>query len=359
MSVRLAVLGCGGIARAAHLRSLAGIAGAQVVALADTTPGNLDAARPLAPGARAVADYREVLEMQEVDAVIVALPPALHVAATLAALERGKHVYVEKPLATSVGDANRVLNAWRSSGLTAMMGFNYRYNPLIQRARAAIASGLVGKPVSVRTVFATPNRAIPTWKRHRESGGGVLLDLAVHHIDLIRFLLDTDVATVSADLRSIESEHDTATLQLGLTNGCLAQVLCSLSTVDDDRVEIHGSAGRLGVDRYRSLHVEVAPASAGGTIGSAARRFASEVRALPYAITKLRSPMHDPSFPAALSEFVGAVAARRHASPSLEDGLVALAVVEAAEQSARTGRIIALESAAVVPPRTYAHVSGV
>src|SRR3982751_1077558 len=292
MSVRLGILGCGSIARAAHLRSLARVPGGHVIALADTTPANLDAARPPPPGARAVADYGDVLAMPDVDAVIIALPPALHASAAMAALNHGKHVYVEKPLATSVDDATRVLEASRRSGLIAMMGFNYRHNPLVQRARSAIGGGAVGTPVSVRTVFTTPARAIPTWKQQRESGGGVLLDLAVHHIDLIRFLLDTEVAHVSADVRSSQSEHDTATLQLGLTNGCLAQVMCSLGTIDDDRIEVHGSAGRLTIDRYRSLRVEVMPASASGMLGVAATRFAREMRALPYAFRKLRSPMH-------------------------------------------------------------------
>ena len=361
MSVRLGILGCGSIARAAHLRSLARIRGGQVIAFADTTAANLDAARPLAPGARAVADYGDVLAMPEVDAVIIALPPALHASAAIAALNQGKHVYVEKPLATSVNDASRVLEAARRSGLIAMMGFNYRHNPLVQRARSAIGAGAVGTPVSVRTVFTTPARAIPAWKRQRESGGGVLLDLAVHHIDLIRFLLGTEVAHVSADVLSARSEHDTVTLQMGLTNGCLAQVMCSLSTIDDDRIEIHGSAGRLTIDRYRSLRVEVTPANASGMLGVAATRFVSEMRALPYAFTKLRSPMHDPSFPAAMSAFVHAVASRAAVTPTVDDGLRALAVVEAAEQAARSGSVIRLDSPAVTSPRAHAHahVSGV
>jgi hypothetical protein len=205
--------------------------------------------------------------------------------------------------------------------------------------------------VSVRTVFTTPARVIPTWKQRRESGGGVLLDLAVHHIDLIRFLFDAEIAHVSADVRSSQSEHDTALLQLGLTNGAMAQVMCSLGSIDDDRIEIHGSAGRVTVDRYRSLRVEVTPANASSMLGVAAARFAGEMRALPYALRKLRSPMHDPSFPAAMSAFVRAVAERTPVTPNLEDGLRALVVVDAAEQSARAGRVITLRPPATPPSR--------
>jgi predicted dehydrogenase len=342
MPVRIGILGCGSIARAAHLRSLTRVGGARVVALADPSPANLDDARHLAPDARAVSDYTDVLAMSDVDAVIIALPPPLHADAAIAAIQAGKHVYVEKPLATTVADAERVAAAWRRSGVTAMMGFNYRFNPLVQQARKQIAAGNVGDVVSVRTVFTTPRRSIPVWKQQRQSGGGVLLDLAVHHIDLIRFLLASEVAHVSADICSVQSEHDTALLQLGLTNGCSAQAMFSLCTVDDDRFEVYGSAGRLTIDRYRSLRVGMTGVAARNGLGAAATRLAGEVMGAPYALQKLRAPLHDPSFPAAMEAFVRSVENGTIASPSLDDGLRAAIVVEAAESSASSRRVIAI-----------------
>lgn len=360
MPVRLGILGCGSIARNAHLRSLALASGARAVALADPAPQDLEAAQPLAPDARTVADYHDVLDMPDVDAVIIALPPALHADAAVAAMQRGKHIYIEKPLATSVADADRVLAESERSGLTAMMGFNYRFNPLVERARVDIANGAIGAPASIRTVFATPRRSMPAWKRHRESGGGALLDLAVHHIDLVRFLLDTEIAQVSADVSSVETEHDTAFLQLRLTNGCTAQSMFSLGSIDDDRIEVYGSAGRLTIDRYRSLRVEVTSTTTGGALGAAAGRLTAELRALPYALRKRRAPMHDPSFPAAIDAFVRAVIDGKPGSPSVRDGMHALAVVEAAELSARSGRSVALEARAVVAPsHTLIDVPGV
>jgi predicted dehydrogenase len=356
MPVRLGVLGCGNIARAAHLRSLARNTNASVIAIADANPANLAAARPLAPHARVVADYAEVLEMSDVDAVIVALPPILHADATLVALGRRKHVYVEKPLATSVVDGERVVAAWHGSGLIAMMGFNYRFNPVIQHARARIAAGAIGTPVAARTVFATPRREIPEWKQKRDTGGGVLLDLAVHHIDLIRFLLAAEVSSVTAEIRSMASDGDTAFLQLRLTNDVTVQVMCSLSAVDDDRIEIYGSAAKVTIDRYRSLRVEETAPNAGGALGLAATRFACELSALPYAILKMRAPLNDPSFPLAMDAFVRAVHNHAPATPSLNDGFRALAVVEAAELSARSGRAIPLDTQ--LPSHVGADVAG-
>jgi myo-inositol 2-dehydrogenase / D-chiro-inositol 1-dehydrogenase len=343
MTIRIGVLGCGTIARSAHLLSLARTAGATVVAIADSDPTSLAGAQPLAPKAGTVRDFREVIEAPGVDAIVIALPPALHAEAAIAALAHGKHVYVEKPLATSVSDAQRVIAAWERSGLIGMMGLNYRYNPLVRHARARLTAGAIGAPLAARTVFATPRRTIPSWKTQRSAGGGVLLDLAVHHIDLVRFLFDAEIGRVSADVRSVASNDDTAFLQLGLTNGVTAQSMCSLSAVEEDRIEIYGSSGKLTVDRYRSLRVDESPATAGSALSGAVTGLASEMRALPYAVDKFRSPMHDPSFPLAMEAFVRAVEQRVPADPSLRDGLRALAVIEAAEQSARSGRVIDLD----------------
>lgn len=343
MTIRIGVLGCGNIARSAHLLSLARTPEATVVAIADSDPTCLASAQPLAPKAGTVRDFREVIEASGVDAIVIALPPALHAEAAIAALAHGKHVYVEKPLATSVSDAARVAAAWERSGLVGMMGFNYRYNPLVRRARARLAEGAIGTPLAARTVFATPRRTIPSWKAQRSAGGGVLLDLAVHHIDLLRYLLDAEIVRVSADLRSVASNDDTAFLQLGLTNGVTAQSMCSLSAVEEDRIEIYGSSGKLTIDRYRSLRVDESPSTAGSALTGALTGLAGEVRALPYAVQKLRSPMHDPSFPLAMEAFVRAVEQRTPANPSLGDGLRALTVIEAAEQSAGSGRVIDLD----------------
>jgi len=164
---------------------------------------------------------------------------------------------------------------------------------------------------------------------------------------------------VSAELRSIASNDDTAFLQLGLTNSVTAQSMCSLSAVDEDRIEIYGSSGKLTIDRYRSLRVDESPSTAGSALTGAVTGLAGEVRALPYAVRKLRSPMHDPSFPLAMEAFVRAVEQRTPVNPSLRDGLRALAVIEAAEQSASSGRVIELDSPNVVSSSLRRDVAGV
>ncbi len=341
----------------------------RVVAVADADPATLGVAKALAPTAQAFAHYRDVLDMPDVDAVVIALPPALHADAAIDALNRGRHVYIEKPLATSLADARRVVaaseeaarNADAARRPVAMMGFNYRWNPLIQQARARIAAGAIGKPVALRTVFSTATRELPHWKRRRDAGGGVLLDLAVHHIDLARFLTGAEIATVSAELRSMRTEHDTALLQMGLTNGVTVQSMFSLAAVDEDRIDVYGTDAKLSIDRYRSLRVEAVPAAAGGAIGFAVTRFVAELAALPYAVRKMRAPLNDPSFTMALEAFVRAVRDPAAVTSDVTDGLRAAAVIEAAESSARSQRVVTVDgvtapgAVAVGPASDRAH----
>ena len=122
-----------------------------------------------------------------------------------------------------------------------------------------------------------------------------------------------------------------------------------MKLMDEDRLEVYGTDAKLTVDRYRSLRVEALPATAGGTVGLAVARFLGELAALPYALRKSRAPLNDPSFPAALEAFVRSVRSGSAASPDVTDGLRSIAVIEAAELSARTGRAVSLGADAEAP----------
>jgi myo-inositol 2-dehydrogenase/D-chiro-inositol 1-dehydrogenase len=354
MTVRIGILGCGSIARSAHLPSLIRTPGVSVVALADHDGANVAAAQAIVRGARVHRDYDSVLREPDVDAVIIALPPALHADAAIAALEHGKHVYVEKPLATTSKEAARMVAAARRTTLTAMVGFNYRFHPVVQAARARIVAGALGTPIGVRSVFATAAKPIASWKQRRASGGGVLLDLAVHHIDLAHYLLDSTTTDVWADVRSVRTEHDTASLHLRLTSSATVSSMFSLSAIEEDRIEIYGTAGKVTIDRYGSLRAATTGPQARGALGVVVERLVGELAHLPAAVEKRRAPMHDPSFPAAIGAFVRAVRDRSPASPSFGDGLRAAAVIEAAESSVQTGRSVAVTT----PPGAASRADG-
>jgi myo-inositol 2-dehydrogenase / D-chiro-inositol 1-dehydrogenase len=335
--VRVGLIGCGRIARLVHLKVLRRLPGVDLVALAEPDPQRRAEAARLAPAARGCGGYQELLEMRDVDAVVICAPTFMHADVAVDAVQRGKHVYLEKPIALNLIEAARVLAAWRRTGLVGMMGLNYRFNPLFAATKRQIQSGRLGELVGARSVFSTSIRPIPDWQQTRARGGGALLDLASHHIDLMRFLFDQEVRDVAAAWRTQRSEEDSAMLRLRLADGLLIQSFFSLCAVEEDRVEIYGQAGKLTVDRSLSLDVEISgPTQRYARVRKLARTLRG-LRRVSHLVDKVLTPGHEPSFRAALARFVMAVRSGRPAAPDFVDGYRCLAVVEAAETSARTG----------------------
>jgi predicted dehydrogenase len=342
--LRVGVIGCGRIARGAHLPVLARAKDVELVALADTDRESLRAAAVYAPRAALHADWRALVESSGAEAVVVCLPNALHAEAAIVALERGKHVYLEKPVATNLSDARAVVDAWRRAGTVGMIGFNYRFNKLYAAARRRVLSGRLGALVAARTVFSTAGANAPAWKLERATGGGALLDLASHHVDLVRFIFAQEVREVCADVWSRRGEDDCATLRLRLADGLIVQSFFSTSAVEEDRFEIYGDAGKLSLDRYLSLDVRLSQPTLRSARLNQLRRALGELRQTPYLLEKLRAPAHEPSYTSALLAFVAAaregVRGLKSVKPDLEDGYRSLAVILAAEESARTRRAV-------------------
>jgi predicted dehydrogenase len=334
-TLRLALLGCGEGARQHHLPLLRRLPGVELAVVADPAASARDAAARIAPEADVVEDWTEALAIPGLDAAVICLPNALHAAAAIGAFERGVNVYVEKPLATTLDDAERVVAARSAAGLVGMMGFNYRFNRVYRSAREVLASGRLGPLVAARTAFTLARTELPEWKRSRAHGGGALLDLASHHVDLARWLLEDEVADVSAALRSRHSEDDTALLELRFAGGPVVQSLFGYGIVEEERFEVYGEAARLVVDRRRYQAAVVEPVGAGRLA-----RATSLLRDLAHVgriAEKRFTPGHEPSHRDALGAFVSSVRAGTPASPSLQDGLVCAAVLEAAERAAAGG----------------------
>ena len=340
--VKLMVWGCGRIAQMFHLRHLVEHNGATVVGLAEADAASLGKAAELAPDAGAFADYRSSLGT-DADGVVICLPPAMHARAAADAFENGYAVYLEKPLATELDDGERVVEAWTTSGLPGVMGFNFRFHPRFGEVSARLSE--IGSLRGVQSAFTSQGRTLPDWKQARDTGGGVLLDLASHHVDLARFLFRAEVERVIAFQHTHEAEADNAVLGLGLSNGVLMQTWLSMNSVQSHRWEIFGRDGRMTIDLDRPLRLEIKGAS---WARARVKRIASRLRALaPREL--LLAPGWEPSFARSLDAFVEAVGhgATDPIAATIEDGYRSLQVVLAAEEAARTG--MAVEVAA--PPR--------
>lgn len=280
----------------------------------------------------------------DLDAVVISLPTHLHADAAIASFEAGNHVYVEKPLAASLAEGIKVVDAWKASGRVGMIGYNYRFNPLYAELRRMIADEKAGEPVAATSTFNVSATGLPMWKRTRETGGGAVLDLATHHFDLLRFLFDSEVRSVSASLTSSLTEHDSARIDLELENDVLAQVNVAFGGHFVDTIEIACRRGLLRVDRAASHRVEVSRFNLNpGSLAVIAQRFPTPGR-IRYVASKLRSPFREPSYRQALRAFLSSARSRIAPKPDLADGYAALAIVDAVERSSLAGG----ESTAIV-----------
>jgi myo-inositol 2-dehydrogenase/D-chiro-inositol 1-dehydrogenase len=342
VAVRTALLGCGRIARLSHLANLTSNPDAELVAIADIEPSALAAASALAPRAEPFTDLRRLFDVAKPDAVVIALPTRWHSDGIHAALESGAHTYLEKPIAADLDEARPMHDAWKKTNLTGRMGFNARFNPLYATLRESLNRGSIGSAVAVRSSFTALFPSDATWRLSAATGGGALLELVSHHVDLLRFVFDSEIATVSASQWSNRGNDEAVMLHLTLTNGVNAQIFAAFGTIEEDSFEIYGTDGKLRINRYDSLIVEhIAPRASGG-LASAALRLKREVRAIPYGLRKRRSPGQEPSFASSLGAFISAVHTGTSATPDLTDGLRALEVIEAGRHSIESGCTVAL-----------------
>ena len=304
--VKIAVAGCGRLARHVHLPVLARLPGVEVVAVVDPLLASRESANRICPQARSFASLDELWDAMETDGVVISAPTAMHAGLAVEALQHGKHIYLEKPLAPCLKEADRILSAWDETRQIGMMGFNYRFHRLNQSARRLLSEGAVGKPLMVSTVFATSMTAPGDWRADRNSGG-VLLDLGSHHVDLIHFLFGERVTAAFAQTSSAHAEHGTATMQLRLESGLLVNSSFSFGTVDQDRIEVFGERAMLRVDRYLSSDCEIIPVARQQLRLRQMASAISFVKRPRESIEKLRAPGNELSYRVALEMFAEGV----------------------------------------------------
>lgn len=337
------MVGCGQLARTAHIPLLERNHAVEIIGLCDSSSSAISSAADLAPGAPRYDSIDALLDSHSVDAVVISLPSHLHTDAAIAAFRRGAHVYLEKPIASQLDDAQRIIEAWRTSNRIGMIGHNFRFNPLASKIRELIAADSIGGVSSIVTRYFTSRPPADSWRHNRATGGGALLDLAVHHIDFVRFALNAEAKSVSARIESRQSDHDSAAISLTMSNGSTADINVEFADSFRDRIEVHGEKATLWIDRAHS--VDVGRSAAGRQIGltSIIRAHLPTPGRVAYWALRRRSPFREPSYAIALSSFVNAVTSSVQPSPDLLDGLAALAVVDAAERSSASGKPVSVE----------------
>ena len=326
----------------AHLPTLIATRDVALVAIAEPGGAGREYAKRHAPSAALFQDFNELLGEVRPHAVVIALPTSLHRDAAVASFAAGANVYLEKPIAASLDDARAIHDAWRTSGLIGRIGFNCRFNRLYVEMKAAILAQEAGAPIAVRSALTARWPGESGWRVSAGAGGGALLELASHHIDLLRFIFDTELAAVTASRWSNRGEDEAAMLQIRLRNGIHAQTLVSYGTREEDRFEVYCSEGKLSIDRYDSLIVDRNPAHATGGISFSLTRFRRELSAMGYGMEKRRAAGHEPSYAQSLGRFLTDSRDSIHSTPNLDDGLRALESVDAARRSSAEQRTVEL-----------------
>ena len=280
--------------------------------------------------AAAYDDYRALLEDPSVHAVYIATPNALHADQVVAAAEAGKHVLCDKPLATTVADAERAVAACDRAGVGLGITFQTRNHEGMRDIRDLLAAGGIGS-VRLVQVELGPGRRLPqNWRTDpRLAGVGVMNNLGVHAYDLLRFLLGAEVVEATAVV-DVEPGFEVDTLALALLrfdNGALAYVNANQSLPHTQQdLFVHGTEGAV-------IARNVTRANLTGSISVIGRAGSSE-----------RTVSSAGAFVATVRGFADAVLGGGDPSPSGLDGLRNVQVTDALARSARERRSIVLGS---------------
>jgi UDP-N-acetylglucosamine 3-dehydrogenase len=268
--LKVGVIGCGAIAIRRHLPEYAAEGNVEIVAVSDIVLERAQEAAQKYGAQKVYEDYKELLQNEEIDAVSVCLPNYLHAPVTIAALQAGKHVLVEKPMATSIEEAEEMIKVAKEHNKKLMVAHNQRFVPSHVKAKELIESGSIGKVYSFRTAFGHPGPegwsvdGATSWFFKKEHAFiGALGDLGVHKSDVIRYLLGdiVEVASfVETNAKQGTDVDDNAVCILKTESGVIGTLAASWAYVtgDDNSTIIYGEKAvlRLEDDPTHSLVVQ-------------------------------------------------------------------------------------------------------
>jgi len=255
--LQVAVIGSGAIG-SVHAARWAEVSGARIAAICDEdTNAAMQAANQY--GAAAHTDWRSLVESREIDIVDICTPPNLHAEIAVRAIDNGKHVLCEKPLARNAAEARSIVEKAEGTSVRLMTAFCHRFHPPILFAKDLIDNDDLGRIIMLRSRFSGLSSGMEeSWVSDKViAGGGVLLDIAVHSIDLFRYLVG-EVAGAAGKLATYNPKlkvEDSAALVLKGESGALGVVEASWATPGGRNVvELYGTAGACFVD-YDSTQV--------------------------------------------------------------------------------------------------------
>ena len=243
--LRVGVIGCGRIS-VMHFVSIGSIDEVELVACCDIKKERADAAAK-EYGVKAYTSYEEMLDTENLDAVHLCLPHHLHCKVAIAAFERGVHVLTEKPMDIDYASAENAVKRAKELGVTFGVIFQCRYNNSAKLVKDAVTSGRLGKVISARSTltWTRPDDYYVSsdWKgTWDKEGGGVVIDQAIHSIDLTRWVIDSEVESVSCSMANrghkLVDVEDSAEGLVTFKNGVKYGFYCMNNYGCDEPIEI-------------------------------------------------------------------------------------------------------------------------
>nr|MBF0683036.1 inositol 2-dehydrogenase [Pseudomonas sp.] len=329
MTVRFGLLGAGRIGKV-HAKAITSNPKAKLVAVADALEkAATDIAAQYGCEVRGI---EQILVSADIDAVVICTPTDTHADLIEQFSRAGKAIFCEKPIDLDVERVKACLKVVDAEGGTLMVGFNRRFDPHFQAVKNVIEKGEIGTVEMVTIVSRDPG-APPV--DYIKRSGGIFRDMTIHDFDMARFLLGEEIETVSAQASVLvdkaigeAGDYDSVSVMLSTASGKHATISNSRRATYgyDQRIEVHGSRGAVASENQRPVSIEVANAS-GYT----------------------RPPLHDffmtrytEAYAREISSFIDFVESKSPATPSGIDGLIALAMADAALKSVQQGRAVKL-----------------
>ena len=230
---RLALIGCG-FQGAYHAQAALRSPHADLVVCCDRNIGRAASLSKATGVDEWSPNWKSVMARPDIDGVVIATTTHTHAEIAIGAAEAGKHILVEKPMATSVDDCMRIEEAVARSGVTLMVGFKFRFAPAIRRARRAVPDPIV---LTAHTLYDLQQETAG-WVNDRSLSGGRLMSSLVHSVDVVRFLSRSEPVRIGAEggALAIEglSDPDNTVATILFENGAIASV-------------VHGTAGKSGL----------------------------------------------------------------------------------------------------------------
>lgn len=278
--VRVAIIGCGGIANGKHMPSLAKIEEVEMVAFCDIIIERAEraAAKYGVEGAKVYEDYRELLEDESIDVVHVCTPNSSHAEISIAAMEAGKHVMCEKPMAKTAEEARQMVETAKRTGKKLTIGYNNRFRADSLHLHTLCQQGDLGE-IYFAKAHAVRRRAVPTWGvflDEEKQGGGPLIDIGTHALDLTLWMMNNYkpkavLGTTYRKLADTENAanafgpwdpkeftvEDSAFGFITMENGAtiILESSWALNTLDVDEAKVSLSGTKAGADMKDGLRI--------------------------------------------------------------------------------------------------------